>query len=68
MDIPAFTWVVFESKGMMPEKNEIQNVWKRIYYEWFPSSGFEQVEGPCLEKYFRDDDKYEAIAVKYGYP
>ncbi|WP_420916826.1 GyrI-like domain-containing protein [Paenibacillus thiaminolyticus] len=29
---------------------EIQNVWRRIYSEWFPSTNFEQAEGPCIEK------------------
>ena len=38
------TWAVFESIGPFPE--ELQNVWGRIYSEWFPSSGYEAVEGP----------------------
>lgn len=38
------TWAVFESIGPFPET--LQNVWGRIYSEWFPSSGYEAVEGP----------------------
>lgn len=38
------TWAVFEAIGPFPET--LQNVWGRIYSEWFPSSGYEAVEGP----------------------
>lgn len=41
---------------------EIQNVWRRIYSEWFPSSNFEQVEGPCIEKYYWMDDR-QAVSI-----
>lgn len=68
LDIPACTWAVFESKARMPHNQEIQNLWKRIYCEWFPSSGFEQVEGPCIEKYFWDDDKYEEYTCEVWIP
>ncbi len=55
--IPECTWVVFEDKGTMPHGLAIQVVWKRIYSEWFPSSGFEQVEGPCIEKHYWNDSQ-----------
>ncbi|MGI5920476.1 MAG: AraC family transcriptional regulator [Syntrophomonadaceae bacterium] len=42
--INASTWAVFESIGPFPET--LQNVWGRIYSEWFPSSGYGAVEGP----------------------
>jgi len=38
------TWAVFESIGPYPET--LQNVWGRIYSEWFPASGYEAVPGP----------------------
>ena len=44
LNIDASTWAVFESIGPFPET--LQNVWGRIYSEWFPSSGYEAVEGP----------------------
>jgi AraC family transcriptional regulator len=46
LEVPAGTWAVFESIGPFPET--LQNVWGRIYSEWFPSSGYESVEGPEL--------------------
>ena len=44
LKIDACTWAVFESIGPFPET--LQNVWGRVYSEWFPSSGYELVEGP----------------------
>ncbi len=44
LNVPAFTWAVFESVGPFP--NKLQETWGRIYSEWFPSSSYQQVEGP----------------------
>lgn len=38
------TWAVFEAVGTFP--NALQDVWGRIYSEWFPTSGYEAVNGP----------------------
>jgi AraC family transcriptional regulator len=53
LDIPKLTWAVFESVGPMP--GAIQDVWKRIFSEWFPSSGYEHAKGPELEVYEKGD-------------
>lgn len=44
LKVPAFTWAVFESDGPFP--NTLQETWGRIYSEWFPSSSYQQTEGP----------------------
>jgi AraC family transcriptional regulator len=44
LEVAASTWAVFEAAGPFPET--LQNVWGRIYSEWFPSSSYEQTEGP----------------------
>lgn len=44
LEVPASTWAVFESVGPFPET--LQNIWGRIYAEWFPSANYEQAEGP----------------------
>ncbi|PHD63543.1 AraC family transcriptional regulator [Bacillus wiedmannii] len=44
LEITASTWAVFEAVGPFPET--LQNVWGRIYSEWFPSSNYELAEGP----------------------
>ncbi len=44
LEVPALTWAVFEAIGPFPDT--LQDVWGRIYSEWFPSSNYEQVDGP----------------------
>lgn len=44
--VSAMTWAVFESIGPYPAT--LQNIWGRIYSEWFPSSNYEAAEGPEL--------------------
>lgn len=46
LEVAPSTWAVFEAIGPFPET--LQNVWGRIYSEWFPSAGYEQAEGPEL--------------------
>ncbi|MEQ7050849.1 AraC family transcriptional regulator [Paenibacillaceae sp. P-4] len=49
IQIPAATWAVFTSTGPMPDS--IQDVWGRIYQEWFPATDYEQAEIPDFELY-----------------
>lgn len=44
LQVQASTWAVFEAVGPFPQT--LQNVWGRIYSEWFPSSDYELVPGP----------------------
>ncbi len=44
LEVSSNTWAVFEAIGPFPET--LQNVWGRIYSEWFPSSNYELAEGP----------------------
>ncbi|WP_211326478.1 AraC family transcriptional regulator [Paenibacillus flagellatus] len=52
-EIPAATWAVFTSVGPMP--GAIQEVWRRIFQEWFPSTGYEHSGKPDLEVYPEGD-------------
>lgn len=49
IEIPSGTWAVFESIGPMP--GAIQEVWKRIFTEWFPATGYEHADAPEIEAY-----------------
>lgn len=49
LEIPAGTWAVFPCVGPMPDS--IQSLWKRIYSEWLPTSGYEIVPGFDVEMY-----------------
>ena len=47
LSVPALTWAIF------PEPQcDLQKLWERVYTEWFPISGYEQVEGPQFEMYY----------------
>ncbi|MDQ0272477.1 AraC family transcriptional regulator [Cytobacillus purgationiresistens] len=52
LEIPASKWVVFEVKGPMPEA--MQTTWKKIFSEWFPTSGYEHAGTPEMEVYPED--------------
>lgn len=47
LEVPASTWAVFD----VPDC-EFQAMWKRIYVEWFPASGYESVGGIQFEMYY----------------
>ncbi len=44
LEVESGTWAVFEVVGSFPEA--LQAAWGKIYSEWFPSSGYESVNGP----------------------
>lgn len=44
LKVSASTWAVFEAVGPFPAA--LQDIWGRIYAEWFPASNYEQAEGP----------------------
>jgi AraC family transcriptional regulator len=68
LQIPKLTWAVFEGHGTMPDNFIMHDIWKSIYSEWFPSSGFEQVEGPCLEKNFWSDEEFAGYTCEVWIP
>lgn len=47
--VPAATYAVFTAVGAMPQA--IQDAWKAVYAEWFPSSGYEHAGTPDFEVY-----------------
>jgi AraC family transcriptional regulator len=49
LEIPASKWGVFEVHCAMPDA--MQNTWKQIISEWFPSSHYEHAGTPDLEVY-----------------
>lgn len=56
MTIPASTWAVFEIIGpMRPLPNAMQDIWKRIYSEWLPNSGYEHAMLTEIEYYSAGD-------------
>lgn len=68
LQIPAQQWIVFEHHADMSNPVAISELWKRVYTEWMPSSQFEQVEGPCLEHYYWEDDQYDRYCCEIWLP
>ena len=54
VDVPELEWAVFTTEYYNDDTlvEAIQTVWKRIFAEWFPTSGYEHDNGPELEVYF----------------
>lgn len=65
LEIPASKWVVFEVHGPMPDA--MQNTWKQIYSEWFPSNPYKPTGTAELEVYPNEDvyssDSYSEIWI-----
>lgn len=47
LKVPELTWAIFSDP-----KCELQKIWRRIFTEWFPTSEYEEVEGPEFEMYY----------------
>ncbi len=66
LEIPLSTWAVFEAKGTLPAA--IIATWKRIFTEWFPSSGYESVNSPNIEVYSDGDPNAEDYLCEIWVP
>lgn len=64
--VPAATYVIFECVGKMPQGQ--QKVWKRIFTEWFPQSGYELTDGPQIEWYSDGDPSSDAYISQIWIP
>lgn len=53
MEVPASTWAIFDVTGAMPKA--IQDVNRRIYSEWLPTSGYDHAKTPDFELYPEGD-------------
>lgn len=64
-ELPASKWAVFEVHGPMPVS--MQEAWKRIFSEWFPSTGYEHAGTSEFELYTNEDpsspDLYSEIWI-----
>lgn len=54
IEIPAGTWAVFKCIGSIPQA--IQDMWRRIYSEFFPQSDYEPIQGIDFEYYTHGDN------------
>lgn len=59
-EFPAATWAVFEAEGG-PEG--IAGIWKRLYTEWLPVSGYELAYLPAIERYLPPEENRNELWV-----
>lgn len=59
-DFPAATWAVFEAEGG-PEG--IAGLWKRLYAEWVPTSGYDLAYLPAVECYLPPEENKNELWV-----
>jgi AraC family transcriptional regulator len=59
VEVNAYTWAIFRTENHSPNEmvDKIQGLWKRIFPEWFPNSGYEHADGPDMELYYNINDK-----------
>lgn len=64
-EIPALKYAVFTTEEHTADRTvvQIQSLWKRIYSEWFPMSGYEPVNGPQFELYGVSENGLEYCEV-----
>ncbi|WP_446041772.1 AraC family transcriptional regulator [Streptomyces sp. SID1121] len=58
--VPAGTWAVFTASGPVPEA--IQQLWRDVYAEWFPSNPYRTRPGPEILRTRLSPDGTEADA------
>ena len=61
--VPAAFWAVFDCT-----LRTIQDVTKRIFSEWFPSTGYEHANVPELEVYFSENPQTKEIPCQIWIP
>jgi AraC family transcriptional regulator len=61
LDVGAGTWAVFESSGEFPKV--LQEVWRDVFTQWFPSNPYRSVPGPELLSARLSEDGTTATAA-----
>ncbi|MFE0374262.1 GyrI-like domain-containing protein [Streptomyces inhibens] len=56
--VPAGTWAVFENDGPFPQ--QLQNMWRDVYTQWFPSNPYASRPGPEILRTRPSEDWTEA--------
>ncbi|CAM5471441.1 AraC family transcriptional regulator OS=Lysinibacillus sphaericus OX=1421 GN=LS41612_16445 PE=4 SV=1 [Lysinibacillus sphaericus] len=66
MEVPASKWVVFEVRLLTADA--MQNAWKKIFLEWFPSNPYEPAGTAELEVYTDEDPTSENLYSEIWIP
>jgi AraC family transcriptional regulator len=61
--VPAAAWAVFDCT-----LNNLQDVTKKIFSEWFPSTGYEHAPAPEIEVYLPEDPRTKVMPCQIWIP
>ncbi len=61
--VPAAAWATFDCT-----LSNLQDVTKRIFSEWFPSTGYEHDNKPEIEVYFQEDTRSKEMSCQVWIP
>ena len=61
--VPAASWAVFDCT-----LDNLQDITKRIFSEWFPSTGYEHAPAPELEVYLPEDPRTTVMKCQIWIP
>lgn len=64
LNIKKGTWAIFKCKGV----SEIQDAWKKIFTDWFPTSGYEHADEAEIEYYPFDENDPENVVCEIWIP
>lgn len=58
LEVPAATWAIFKTEKHTQNQTSkvIQNLIKRVYTDWLPTSNYYKIDGYELELYFETED------------
>jgi AraC family transcriptional regulator len=65
IDIPAAKWAIFEGKGALPDS--VQDIFKRLYTEWFPNAEYERRWEVYELEWFSEGDTRSADYICEGW-
>lgn len=64
VEVPAASWAVFTTQASKDCVPELQEIWKRIFSEWFPTSSYEHAPLPECEIYrCNGDEQYAEVWI-----
>jgi AraC family transcriptional regulator len=65
VEVPSLLWAIFTTDKYSKSNTSqtIQALWKRIFSEWFPTSGYEHANAPELEMYYVGSDQMEYCEI-----
>jgi AraC family transcriptional regulator len=65
LEVPSQLWAIFttERYSKTDVSQAVQSLWKRIFSEWFPTSGYEHTLAPEFEMYYAGEERMDYCEI-----